>query len=103
MVILVFASFLHIGWCYLFTQVLEMKVDGLAYAYVITSFTVLFLITISQCFIYEIKEALFFPTKETWNNWYEYFALLIPSIVVTFAKELRFEVLVLLAGLFDNV
>ena len=79
-----------------------MDVEGLAYAYTISSFTMLLLITVYQHCIPSLSEAVFWPTRETWSNWGEYIKLVIPSIMVALAEQLPIEVLVIMAGLVNN-
>ena len=92
------ATVIHIFWCYLFVVVLEMDIIGIAIATNITTFTMLFGITVyAQC-IGSIKEALFFPTADSFKNWGEYLSLSIPATVMLCAEWWAFEVLTILAG-----
>ena len=57
---------------HLFVNVWQMEMEGIAYAFTITSFFLNVMLQIYQNRVEAIKEALFFPTKETWLHWMEY-------------------------------
>ena len=67
-----------------------MDVDGLGYATMVTYLlTFLFVTVYSHC-IKEIKDALFFPTRDTFHGWYAYLAIGIPAMVMIMAEGWAF-------------
>jgi len=96
-------TLIHIGWCHLFTVKLEMGVTGLGIATAITYFTMLIIISINAYCITHIREAIFFPTVESFRDWGEYFHLSVPATVMICAEWWSFEILVILSGILGVV
>ena len=93
------ATMVHILWCYLFVVKWDMDIVGLAIATNISTFTMLFIITVYAHCISSISDALFFPTSDSFKHWGEYLRLSIPATVMLCAEWWAFEILTILSGI----
>ena len=80
---LIVGTAFHLFFCFLFIYIWQMEIKGLAYAYMAYSVCLLLFIEIYQYNIPSIRDAIFFPTKETWMNWLDYIKLAIPSFIIS--------------------
>ena len=46
----------------------------------------------------DLKEAIFFPTKESFDNWGEWIRLAVPGVLLYFFGTIVFEVYIIVAG-----
>ena len=77
----------HIGLCHVFTNWYEMDVKGIAYAYTISSFNLLVIMSLYQnCCLTDIGDALFCPGAETYEDSWEYIKLVLSSILATIGE-----------------
>ena len=80
-----------------------MDIDGIALSFTITTFINLILTSTIPLCIANIRDAIFFPTKETLQNWSEYFNLLLPAFLTEAALIFPMELYLFLSGLFNEV
>ena len=88
---------------YLFIVVWEMGISGVSCALTITTLTNFGFTTFMPLYISAIKDAIFLPTEETWQNLSEYIGLLIPTFLTEFAVLLPMELLLILSGLISEL
>ena len=78
----IFSATLHIPLCFLFVKQWDYGIKGLAYASLITYMSMFaFVTTFSHCLM-DLKEALFWPTKDSFTGWGQYFRIGFPSVIM---------------------
>ena len=50
------------------------------------------------CFVPEVRDAYFLPTKEALQGWSEYLKLAIPVVICIFVLYIPYEICIVLAG-----
>jgi multidrug resistance protein, MATE family len=99
MVIQFTTCLLHILWSYVFVTVLEMRLNGTAIANAVTATLNLFAITFyTSYYLPELKEAWFWPTKESFRNIREYLNVAVPSMLMLCLEWWSFEIQTVLAS-----
>jgi len=99
MVAMFVASLLHIPLCFLFIDVFDMDIRGLAMAHSVTDFILLSAVMIYGNCSDKIKPALSLPDRETFHGWGEYLSIALPAAGMICAEWWAFEVLTVIAGL----
>ena len=86
MVAQVTGTLIHILWCYIFVNVLELHVQGLGLATAITNFGMFLLVTIYAHCIPQISDCLFFFDSISLQGWCEYLKLGVPTAILICAE-----------------
>ena len=87
---------------YLYVIVWDYKIKGIALA--LFAYGLCFQICVQitlKCILLDLKEAIFFPTKESFNDWGDWLRLAIPSVIVYFMGAVSYEIYVIASGLND--
>ena len=88
---------------YQFAFQLDLQLQGIGLAYSLYAFALLVGIQIVLfCFVPEIRDAYFLPTKEALQGWEEYLKLAIPVIVWVFVLYIPYQICVILAGMINK-
>ena len=95
----IFSSAIHIPLCILFVKKWNFGVNGLGIASSITFISMYIFVTIYSHCLTDIKEALFFPTRDSFVGWGEYFKTGIPSIIMLCNEGWAIFILGIFAGL----
>ena len=74
----------------LFVYKLDYGVGGLGYATSITYFSMFLFVNIYSLCLKDIKEALFWPTRDSFTGWGQYLRIGIPSIIMICAEVWAF-------------
>ena len=91
-------SLLHIFWCWLFIDFLDLDVIGVGIA-TMTSYTLNFIAITIVCMCFKtLKNTFFFFTKESFQDIKEYLIIGIPSALMLCLEWGGFELLSLLAS-----
>jgi Na+-driven multidrug efflux pump len=99
MVAQVVSSILHLLLCLFYVLPYGAGVRGLGIATCITYFAMYIFTEIYALCIPEIKKAMFWPNRDTFNGWHDYLAISLPSTVMLLAEGWAFNVMGVLAGL----
>ncbi len=92
----------HMGCCYLFVNILEMGVYGVAMAHNVTALlTINFLLTYVSIQA-PIKEAWYLPTYRTFLNLNEFLQLAIPGVLMLLLENTNMQILLLMSGLLGS-
>eukprot|EP00347_Sterkiella_histriomuscorum_P017802 403347935 len=92
-------SLLHMFWCYILVNTMQLGVLGTSLAMMI-SYTLNFSLLTMFCLASsDLKTSFFFFTKETWEDFKEYLMIGIPSAVMLCLEWGGFELLIIIAGL----
>ena len=84
---------------YLFVIKWDYQIKGIAFSFFTFGFTFLLGILITISYVQtELKEAIFVPTRETFNDWGEWFRLAVPGILLFFFGTGVYEVYVIVSG-----
>ena len=95
----IISSVLHIVLCIFMVMRLNMGVEGLGIATMITYFLMyLFTILYALC-IPQIRKAMFCPNKDSFTGWWDYLSISLPATVMLLAEGWAFNVLGIIAGL----
>ena len=62
----------HLLFCWLFVYLLAMKVEGIGYASLISSFTGLLIMVLYSRFMEQIRDAIFLPNLESVSGLFDY-------------------------------
>ena len=95
----IFSGILHVPICILFIHKLEYGIEGIAYASLITYSSMFVFVTIFSHCLEDLKEALFWPTRDTFIGWGQYFKIGLPSVIMLCAESWAFQIMVVFAGL----
>ena len=95
----IFSATLHIPLCILFVKKWDYEVNGLGIASSITYISMYIFVTIYSHCLKDIKEALFFPTRDSFLGWGQYLQTSIPSVIMMCAEGWAFQVMGIFAGL----
>ena len=96
MLIQVTATCLHVFWCHLFINQLGWGVTGIGLAFTLTSFILLFAITIYTNCLSEMREVLFWHESLIWSGWPEYLKLALTSSIVKNASFAALDIFLVL-------
>ena len=84
---------------YYFAFQLDLQLQGIGLAYSLYAFALLVEIQIVLfCFVPEVRDAYFLPTKEALQGWSEYLKLAIPVVICIFVLYIPYEICIVLAG-----
>ena len=98
MVAMFVAIFIHIFLCYLFVNVLEMDIIGLAYAQSIQCGLLALSVAIYCNCSEKISKSLAPLSRESFNGWKQYLQISLPNTIMICSEWWAFEVLTILAG-----
>ena len=84
---------------YFFVSRWDYGIRGIAFAMNAYGLTYIICAQIAVMFVItELKDVIFFPTKESFENWGEWIRLALPAVLVFFAGPLVLEIYIILAG-----
>ena len=84
---------------YFFVLRWDYDVRGIAFAMNAYGLTYIICAQIAVMFVLtELKDVIFFPTKESFEKWGEWIRLALPAVLVFFAGPLVLEIYIILAG-----
>ena len=92
----------HIVFCYLFVHYLGLGLLGAAYAANCTAVVTLTLQLAYAIRLKEISAAFYMPTRRAFRNLWQFFQLAAPGSLMLILEYLNWEILVLIAGTFNN-
>jgi MATE family multidrug resistance protein len=92
----------HIAFCYLFVHYLGLGLKGAAYACNLTAVLTLFMQIAYAIRLKEISAAFYWPTKRAFRNLWPFFMLAAPGSLMLILEYLNWEILVLIAGTFND-
>jgi Na+-driven multidrug efflux pump len=98
MIAQVICTALHFAWCYIFIIKYDMKGYGSGIAMSLTYIIEFITVIILANNVPRIKKVLFWPTKESFNDWAEYFAISVPATVMICASWWGYEFAVVAAS-----
>ena len=94
---------IHIPMAYLFVYVLDMDMVGLAHA-LTCSMTITFFVLIGQvAYREDIKDAVFWPSWESFQHWGDYMKISLPIICLLAIFFIAQEVILVFAGLLGTL
>lgn len=88
-------------WCWLFIIKMEYGILGCGFAMALTCIIEFISVTILAHSVERIQPALFWPNRESFNGWGEYFAVSIPATVMICAEWWSFELFVIASSYID--
>ena len=98
MIVMIVGTFVHILLCYIFINVVDTGIVGLAYASSIKDgVLMLTVMAYSRCSS-QINIALVPVNRDAFRGWGEYLCISIPSTVMICAEWWAFEIMTILAG-----
>lgn len=92
MMVQIITTFLHYFWNVLFVQYMDLQLIGTAYASSVSMLTNLILITIFSSRVDEIKEAWFFPDRNSFKGLVDYLRMGIPSMMIQCLESWIFSI-----------
>lgn len=94
----IIAMFLHVLWLYTFVTKMDLKVYGIGIAMALT-YLLQFLGTVAiSLMVPRIKDAIFCPKADAFTKWDEYFAIVIPIMIIFCTESWAFEVIQVITG-----
>ena len=93
-----FCTALHGVWGYLFIVKWDMRVRGVGFAMATTNILMFTLTTLIAYSVPRVREALFMPTRESFEGWGEYFSISIPITIMICAEYWAFELFNVASG-----
>ena len=100
MIAQVACSILHLYWCHLFIIKLDYRIYGAGLAMTVSNLVQFTIITILSHNIPRIKDALFWPTMDSFREWNEYLSISLPATMMLCAEWWAFEINVVASGYF---
>ena len=94
---------IHLSTCWLFVSHLEKGIQGAALANNLTAVLTIFCQIAYVSKLDKVKEAWYWPTRRTFQNLWPFMKLALPGMLMLVLENLNMEILILLAGLLDNV
>ena len=90
---------IHIGLCFYFVKHKEMDVFGLGLTTLISYASMYFIVTIHANFTTELKKALSWPTKKSFQDWWSYIRIAVPAVVMMCSECWAFDCMAFVAGI----
>lgn len=98
MIVMIVCSTLHLIVCALFIFYFNFDVYGLGVSTILTYAVQLSILIIYANHKEEIKEAIFLPNYETFQDWREYFDLALPATFIICGEWWAYELLSIMSG-----
>ena len=99
MIVMIVGTFAHVIFCYIFVNVFDAGIVGLAYASTLKDLILMVTIMIYARCSSQVNEALSPVDMDSFRGWGEYICISLPSAVMICAEWWAFEILTILAGL----
>jgi MATE family multidrug resistance protein len=97
LIILIISVVLHPMWCYLFMVIFKFGVQGAAFSLIISQATNC-VAGLAYIYIYQpLPESIFFFNKDSFNGWWEYLKIALPSAFLICAEWLAYEITAFIA------
>ena len=94
---------IHFICCWFFISVNELGVEGAAFASNLTALLTLICQIIYVNRLEGVREAWYAPTRKTLQNLIPFMQLALPGTLMLFLENMNMEVLIILAGLYNDV
>ena len=98
MIAMIGSTFLHVILCFIFVEALDTGVVGLAYASSIKDFILLLSVMIYSRCSSQVNKALVPVNWDSFQGWYQYLSISLPSTVMMCAEWWAAQVFMILAG-----
>ncbi|CDW87432.1 multidrug resistance [Stylonychia lemnae] len=88
----------HVLWCYLFIHTFDLGIRATAMAFSITNFINMFILLVFISRISQLKDAIFWPSKDSFRGLGEYLKIGLFSTAIIFLEWSSFEFMTLLSA-----
>jgi MATE family multidrug resistance protein len=98
LIAMIICTVMHVGWCWLYMVHYGLGMLGAGLANATSALIMWIIVTIISLTVSELKDALFWPDRESFSRWGEYLAISIPVTIMICAEVGVFNVFVIMSG-----